>query len=377
MSDMGKKERTSIYIDRKIKRKAMELGLNISKIAENALKTAITAVSNALRNQKPGFEPGSEATQARPGEKLAYRPVEPAAGVQIPSPALNSGEEAMLRIVTEKGESVEATIMKFRQFLEVDLQREKLTVDGHAQQIARFLRWLGRKPVTREVLRYYLQDVKAKRPGAYKNTLSAFKVFFRDYMQRPDLVVTFHFPGKKLELKRIPEKAKLQAFYHALAALDPRMPCFFLLYATSGWRRREVMALHREDVDLEARILTHRVPSSETKGRLAGFFNEEAQTVLRRYMMSRSDTRPKLLPITERTFRKLWHQAAEECGFMLQPQLLRDWFCEEMGNLGVSDRYIDAFCGRVPKSVLAKHYTDYAPKKLKKIYDKAGLKVLA
>jgi len=45
--------------------------------------------------------------------------------------------------------------------------------------------------------------------------------------------------------------------------------------------------------------------------------------------------------------------------------------------LGVPERYIDAFCGRVPKSVLAKHYTDYLPEKLKLIYDKAGLKVLS
>ena len=41
-----------------------------------------------------------------------------------------------------------------------------------------------------------------------------------------------------------------------------------------------------------------------------------------------------------------------------------------MGNLGVSDRYIDAFCGRTPKTVLARHYTDYNPERLKKIYDK-------
>lgn len=47
-----------------------------------------------------------------------------------------------------------------------------------------------------------------------------------------------------------------------------------------------------------------------------------------------------------------------------------------MGELNVPDRFVDAFCGRVPKSVLAKHYTDYAPKKLKRIYEKAGLKVL-
>ena len=38
----------------------------------------------------------------------------------------------------------------------------------------------------------------------------------------------------------------------------------------------------------------------------------------------------------------------------------------EMGMLGVADRYIGAFCGRVSKSVLARHYTDYSPEKLKR-----------
>jgi intergrase/recombinase len=48
-----------------------------------------------------------------------------------------------------------------------------------------------------------------------------------------------------------------------------------------------------------------------------------------------------------------------------------------MGRLGVPDRYVDAFCGRVPRSVLARHYTDFSPEKLKEIYDKADLKVLS
>jgi hypothetical protein len=47
-----------------------------------------------------------------------------------------------------------------------------------------------------------------------------------------------------------------------------------------------------------------------------------------------------------------------------------------MGNLGVSDRYIDAFCGWTPKSVLARHYTDYNPERLKEIYDCAGIRIL-
>ena len=47
-----------------------------------------------------------------------------------------------------------------------------------------------------------------------------------------------------------------------------------------------------------------------------------------------------------------------------------------MGRLGVADRHVDAFCGRVPKSVLARHYTDFGPDRLKEIYDGTGLKVL-
>jgi len=54
----------------------------------------------------------------------------------------------------------------------------------------------------------------------------------------------------------------------------------------------------------------------------------------------------------------------------------KDWFCCEMGRLGVQDRYVDAFCGRVPQSVLARHYTDYSPERLREVYERAGLKVV-
>jgi hypothetical protein len=53
---------------------------------------------------------------------------------------------------------------------------------------------------------------------------------------------------------------------------------------------------------------------------------------------------------------------------------LREWFCDEMGRLGVPDRYVDAFYGRVP-TVPAKRYSDSAPEKLKDIYDKANPKI--
>jgi intergrase/recombinase len=48
-----------------------------------------------------------------------------------------------------------------------------------------------------------------------------------------------------------------------------------------------------------------------------------------------------------------------------------------MGRVGVPDRFVDAFCGRVPKSILARHYTDFSPEKLKEIYDKVKLCILS
>ena len=90
----------------------------------------------------------------------------------------------------------------------------------------------------------------------------------------------------------------------------------------------------------------------------------------------RKDKKPKLFPISRVTLWKIFRRGREKINVHLNPQILREWFCSEMGKLGVPDRYVDAFCGRVPRSVLVRHYTDFSPGKLKEIYDKANLKVL-
>lgn len=45
----------------------------------------------------------------------------------------------------------------------------------------------------------------------------------------------------------------------------------------------------------------------------------------------------------------------------------------EAGSLGQVHRLL---LRGVPRTVLAKHYTDFSPSKLKEVYEKAGLKVL-
>jgi intergrase/recombinase len=85
----------------------------------------------------------------------------------------------------------------------------------------------------------------------------------------------------------------------------------------------------------------------------------------------------RLFPMQRDEVVELWKSAREKTGIDITPQKLRQWFCSEMLRIGVSETYVDAFCGRVPKSVLARHYTDFSPQKLQKIYEKANIKILA
>ena len=74
---MGRKIVTSIRIDEKVFRKAKELGLNVSKVTENALIDMIKRITGSEPEKdcgcesesenmvlRPGFEPGSPARKA-------------------------------------------------------------------------------------------------------------------------------------------------------------------------------------------------------------------------------------------------------------------------------------------------------------------------
>lgn len=46
--------------------------------------------------------------------------------------------------------------------------------------------------------------------------------------------------------------------------------------------------------------------------------------------------------------------------------MLRDFFCEEMSESGLAERYVDF--GRTSNSVLARHYSDYNAEKMRVRY---------
>jgi integrase len=151
-----------------------------------------------------------------------------------------------------------------------------------------------------------------------------------------------------------------------------------MLYATTGLRREEILSLKPENINFDMRIITPNNHEGETKKSWVSFYNEEAEKALKEYFDSKKHSRSeRLFPMQRQEVVELWKTARDKTGIDITPQKLRQWFCSEMLRLGVSETYIDAFCGRVPKSVLARHYTDYNSEKLKEIFVKANLIVLS
>ena len=265
-------------------------------------------------------------------------------------------------------------LVDFKEFCKVDLQLADRTVMDHVWRIKHFLKAIDVKRLSKEDIRSYLMGFTDGNKNTYSNVLKALKVFCRDFLGRPWLVDGFRFPPRPIEPKVIPNKEQLKKFYNEL---DLRDRALFLLYATSGLRKSEVLSLGIQDINLEKRMIKpKKEEGSRTKKTWIAFFNKEAEESLKNYLATRHDKDPRLFQMGPSNNLKTWKKAHRKTGIHITPQVLREWFACEMGRLGVPDRYVDAFCGRVPRSILARHYTDFSPERLKEIYDKANLRVL-
>jgi integrase len=227
-----------------------------------------------------------------------------------------------------------------------------------------------------EDVRHYLKSRDGISSAQYKSILMALKVFFRDFLQAPEVVSSFKFPHQVFKPKQILSKEQVNQFYECLETTKEK--ALFLLYATTGLRRDEILSLRPEDIDFDKRMMTPNNHEGETKKSWVSFYNDEAEQALKEYLSIKKTSRSqRLFPMQRQEVVELWKVARDKTGINITPQKLRQWFCSEMLRLGVSETHVDAFCGRVPKSVLARHYTDFSLEKLKEIYEKVNLQVLS
>jgi integrase/recombinase XerD len=269
----------------------------------------------------------------------------------------------------------------FKEFCRVDRQSCNGTIRHHVMYIKNFLNSLD-KPldeITDSDIRAFLSKYTDGSPYTYANAVKAIRIFVRDYLKKKDIVESFKLPTIPFQFKKVPTKQELKTFYGKLR--NPKEKALFLMYATNGLRKEELTSLRLEDIDFEKRMITPKARVSRTKHTWITFFNEEAYDALQEYLKTRRDElgpdSKVFLGAQHANMWRIFNRTSKETGIYIMPQVLREWFCSEMLSKGVQEVYVDAFCGRVPKSVLARHYTDFSPDRLKEIYDKAGLKVLS
>ncbi|MEM3734628.1 MAG: tyrosine-type recombinase/integrase [Nitrososphaerales archaeon] len=259
----------------------------------------------------------------------------------------------------------------YGEFLRVDLQLDPKSVKAYKSIAREFLRHLGDRPISAEVVREYLKGFLDSSTATYANRIKGLRHYLRDWLGLKELAEQFRFPMQSWSPPEAPKREELQAFYQHLPTLEAKAA--FLLWASTGKRRHEIIELTRDQIDLENRLIAPSKRDSKTKREWWGVFNEECRKVLSQYL---SEARGSRL-FSEKRVRVAFEEAREKSGVKITPKRLRDFFCQAMGELGVPDRYVDAFCGRTPKTVLARHYTDYSPDRLKRVYDQVGLKVLS
>jgi integrase len=275
-------------------------------------------------------------------------------------------------------EGIDGLLSDFKTFCMIDLQLTEETAKTHRAKIRRFSEWLAinnRGAIDQNSIREYLTLFNGKNAHTYANQLKSLKIFCRDFLKKPEYVESFKFPIAPFKPKSIPSKIELQHFFAAFN--DPKDEALFLLYSTSGLRRREALSLEIEDLNFETSMISPKPHNGRTKHTWLTFFNIECAESLKRYLSSRRDSNPKLFPFSRLREENLWHYAKVKTGLRITPQSLREWFCSEMLRLGTPETYVDCYCGRLPKSVLARHYADFSPERLREIYQKAGLKVLS
>jgi integrase len=272
------------------------------------------------------------------------------------------------------------TLDGFERFLRIDLNQAERTVQGHLYLIRHFLDALaGKDPsqITTEEIRTYLSRFQDKSASTRANLLKSLKRFYCDFLKMPQVVESFKFPKRTYTPKQVPSKEDLRRFFDALE--NDRDRAFFLLAASSGLRRNELLSLTIDDLGLENQTIipknTHQ--NASTKNSWVSCFNLEAQTYLMHYLEDRPESIDRgLWLVGETAFRKAFNKANKKTDLHITPQILRFWFANEMSRLGMSDRIIDAIQGRTPRSILARHYSDFSVERLKESYDKANLRVL-
>ena len=161
-------------------------------------------------------------------------------------------------------------ISDFQSFLQVERQLSKRTVYSHCMYLSKLIEKTKRGEVGTDEIRGFMRGYMGASVSGYSNALKALRIFFRDYMRRGDLVEGFKFPATPFKPRTVPTRKELAEFYEEMPSIEGKL--YFLLYASSGLRRKEALGLRPKDVNTEMKMVTPGKGVSGTKNTWVSFY---------------------------------------------------------------------------------------------------------
>ena len=259
-------------------------------------------------------------------------------------------------------------IEDYRTHLLVKKRLSSRTIQDSVQAAERLLKQ-SNYTVSANTLEAYMSSYIDGSPSTYNGQLVRLRRFM-DYLDLGELIEDYVAAPVPITYSELPTTAQVRKGFEAQRT--PERRAYFIFTATTGLRRGEILGLEREKVSPRTRCV---IPEHYTPTKRSGitFYSEEAEPYVNPYIEGRPGD---LFTLSDRENRKVWDHASRAAGFRITPQVLRSWQSTELGELGVPDRFVDIFQGRAPRTTLAKHYTSAGIARLKRIYDKAELRIL-
>lgn len=249
------------------------------------------------------------------------------------------------------------------------LNLEQITIENQRSAIQSFLNY-SKGIINHDTVKAYLDSNES---STWKtNQLKALRRYIRDFLKLGNWIEEFQFKKTTTRVqKAYPTNEDLIKFYNLL---PHHVQFVFLVLFNSGLRIGEVLSLQVKHIDFETNMIdASGIHQGETKASWISFITQQTADALMEYLDAQGkleDTDLPVFSVSARSVQQDFKDASEQLGLDINPKLLRKVFADRCGKASIDKKYTDAFCGRTPKTVLQRHYTDYSPEALREQYDK-------
>ena len=277
-----------------------------------------------------------------------------------------------LKIIPDRETTIadaKSSIEQYERFATEQLKLNQKTITNQLSILARFLSG-SRGIITKETVKDYLDSNDSE--SWKSNQIKALRRYARDFLRLGNWIEQFEFKSTSniMKIKKIPNDEQLVEFCYALSYVSQ---VAFLVMHDSGLRIGEIMKLRVKDIDFEIKMIdASEIHKGNTKHSYLSFVTEQTSEILFDYLDNNNkldDLDLLLFDVSTRTIQKDFQNASLETGIEINPHMLRTVFTEKCTDAKIHEKYIDAFCGRTPKRIIAKHYSDYSPDSMRKRYD--------